>query len=153
MNEVRDIAQQYHKAYCQASGLPVKYTMGLYSDWFLFAREFKEDDLGTVIRYLKRIYRSKPDILKACTRLPKLIQDHAMFASYLAEAEQEKRAMAAKARAPKKSPAMLAREAWRGLPEEPEDKAKNTAKPIGEILPTVQQALDEMRKLKDSLKP
>lgn len=153
MSEVRDIAAQYHEAYCQASGLKVKYNFSHYSDWYLFAKDFEMSDLGTVIHYLKKLYRGKPDILKACIRLPKLIQDHAMFASYLAEAEQEKRAMAAKARAPVKSPATRAIEAWRGLPVEPEDKAKDTCKSVGQILPTVQQALDEMRKFKESLKP
>ena len=153
MSELHDIAQQFHEAYCQASKLPVKYTMGMYTDWFLFAREFKEEDLGTVIRYLKRLYRGNPDILRACIRLPKLIQDHAMFASYLAEAEQQEREKAANARAHVKSPAVKAVEAWRGLPVEPENKAKDTSKPIGQILPSVQQALDEMRKLKESLKP
>lgn len=153
MPEIKDIAHQYHDAYCEASGLKVKYTFSLYSDWYLFAKDFEMSDLGTVIRYLKRLYKDKPDILRACIRLPKLIQDHSMFAAYLAEADEDARREAANARAHVKSRATKAREAWRGLPEAPEEKAKDTSKSIGQILPTVQQALDEMRKLKDSLKP
>lgn len=87
MSEVQDIAQEYHEAYCLASGLKVKYTMGLYSDWYLFAKEFDPEDLKTVIDYLRQLYRDRPDIAVAAVRLPKLIQDRTLFASYLAEAQ------------------------------------------------------------------
>lgn len=135
MSEVRDIAQEYHRAYCEATGLNMKYTFSLYTLWYLFAKEFKAEDLETVVRHLRKIYRDKPDILRACLRLPKLIEDHAMFASYLAEAQAE-------ARKPKKTEKerLLERTCTGTRIPEPD-----TTKPVSEL------ALEMLRKCKENL--
>jgi chorismate mutase len=88
---VRDIADEFHEAYCEATGLKVKYTFSFYSDWFLFAKEFTQDDIKTVVNYLRKLYKDKPEILMACLRITKLIRERDTFAQYLAEAKAEAR--------------------------------------------------------------
>lgn len=91
MEHVQDIAQQLHQAYCEATGLKVKYSFAFYSDWYLFAKDFEAEDIKTVVNYLRNLYRDKPEILAACLRITKLVRERDTFAQYLAEAKAEAR--------------------------------------------------------------
>ncbi len=144
--ELRDTCKPYHEAYCAATGLKVLYNMEYYSDYYLFAKDFSPEDIQLVVKYLRKLYKDKPEILRASLRISKLIRERARFGEFLAEAKAE-------ARAPVKNPATKAREAWRGLPEEPEEAAKDTSKPIGQILPHVQRGIELLRQCKKDLKP
>lgn len=141
MNEIRDIAQLYHDAYVKATGLKVKYTMEYYSDYYLFAKDYSPEDIAVVVKYLRGLYKDKPEILKASLRISKLIREKARFGEYLAEAQAE-------ARAPRKTPATAVLEQWRGLPEQ---DTQDTSKPIGQILPHVQRGLELLRKCREDL--
>lgn len=132
---IRDIAQEYHAAYCEATGLKIKYTFEFYADWFLFAKQFEPGDIATVVRYLKVLYKDKPDILAACLRIRKLIKERASFAEYLAEAQ-------AKARIPKETPRDRALAAA-GMSK---DKTADTAEHVGAVSARALEIMAQFKK-------
>lgn len=90
-NPDEDLLRRLHDEYCRATGLPIRYTFEHYSDWYLFAQRFEPGDIAAVVAYLRKLYRSRPDILRASLRFSKLIKDRQRFEEYLAEARAERR--------------------------------------------------------------
>lgn len=78
-----------HEAYCQLTGLEIKFGFEAETVWFAWHREgYTKDDLTVTIQYVQRLYAKQVRILAPCLRLHKLIGDLLNFAELRAEARK-----------------------------------------------------------------
>ena len=93
MSKMEDdaIVQAYHAEYCRQTGREMPCSISLYYHWGLFAREFKQEDIKTVVDHLKKIYVGNPSILRSCLRWSWLVQERSHFRDLLPEAKAEAR--------------------------------------------------------------
>ena len=93
MSKMEDdsIVQAYHAEYCRQTGREMACSISLYYHWGLFSREFKQEDIKTVVDHLRKIYKANPSILRSCLRWSWLIQERSHFRDLLPEAKAEAR--------------------------------------------------------------